>query len=37
MMFMDESVSQIEHLIKDLVDWAAIERASSALKKPALS
>ena len=24
MMFMDESIGQIEHLIKDLVDWAAI-------------
>lgn len=33
MMFMDESVSQIEHLIKDLVDWAAIEKGKLRIEK----
>lgn len=32
-MFMDESVSQIEHLIKDLVDWAAIEKGKLRIEK----
>lgn len=33
MMFMDESISQIEHLIKDLVDWAAIEKGKLRIEK----
>lgn len=33
MMFMDESVAQIEHLIKDLVDWAAIEKGKLRIEK----
>ena len=33
MLFMDESVNQIEHLIKDLVDWAAIEKGKLRIDK----
>ncbi len=33
MMFMEESISQIEHLIKDLVDWAAIEKGKLRIEK----
>ena len=33
MMFMEESMSQIEHLIKDLVDWAAIEKGKLRIEK----
>ena len=33
MMFMDESIGQIEHLIKDLVDWAAIEKGKLRIEK----
>ncbi len=33
MMFMDESISQIEHLIRDLVDWAAIEKGKLRIEK----
>ncbi len=33
LMFMDESISQIEHLIKDLVDWAAIEKGKLRIEK----
>ena len=33
MSYMDESVGQIEHLIKDLVDWAAIERGKLRIEK----
>ena len=33
MMFMDESIAQIEHLIKDLVDWAAIEKGKLRIEK----
>lgn len=36
MMFMDESISQIEHLIKDLVDWAAIEKGKLRIEKAPL-
>lgn len=32
-MFMEESISQIEHLIKDLVDWAAIEKGKLRIEK----
>lgn len=30
---MDESIGQIEHLIKDLVDWAAIEKGKLRIEK----
>ena len=33
MSYMDESVGQIEHLIKDLVDWAAIEKGKLRIEK----
>ncbi len=33
LMFMDESIGQIEHLIKDLVDWAAIEKGKLRIEK----
>ena len=33
MMFMDQSIGQIEHLIKDLVDWAAIEKGKLRIDK----
>ncbi len=33
MMFMNESIGQIEHLIKDLVDWAAIEKGKLRIEK----
>ncbi len=33
MMFMSESINQIEHLIKDLVDWAAIEKGKLRIDK----
>ena len=33
MLFMDESIGQIEHLIKDLVDWAAIEKGKLRIEK----
>lgn len=33
MLFMDESIAQIEHLIKDLVDWAAIEKGKLRIEK----
>ncbi len=32
-MFMNESIGQIEHLIKDLVDWAAIEKGKLRIEK----
>jgi len=32
-MFMEESIGQIEHLIKDLVDWAAIEKGKLRIEK----
>jgi len=33
MSYMDESIGQIEHLIKDLVDWAAIEKGKLRIEK----
>ena len=33
MSYMDESLGQIEHLIKDLVDWAAIEKGKLRIEK----
>ena len=33
MSYMDQSVGQIEHLIKDLVDWAAIEKGKLRIEK----
>ena len=33
MSYMDESLGQIEHLIKDLVDWAAIEKGKLRIDK----
>lgn len=33
LIFIDESIGQIEHLIKDLVDWAAIEKGKLRIEK----
>lgn len=33
MSYMEESIGQIEHLIKDLVDWAAIEKGKLRIEK----
>jgi len=33
LLFIDESIGQIEHLIKDLVDWAAIEKGKLRIEK----